>query len=152
MCDDTRLEVLHEAEARRLLAKQQIGRVAFTDQALPAIQPVNFVVDGDAIIVRTRPGSKLAAALRTAVVAFEVDEFDLETDSGWNVTVVGASSVVSDPSERERYAGLGLPRRVPGFDDSFVRIAISLIQGRRLHPAVGWASSGRPIQGLGSSP
>jgi hypothetical protein len=38
------------------------------------VRPVNFCLDGDDIVIRTAAGSKLAAATRRAVVAFEVDD------------------------------------------------------------------------------
>ncbi|MGW3352896.1 pyridoxamine 5'-phosphate oxidase family protein [Nonomuraea rubra] len=61
----------------------------FTDRALPAAQPVAFHLDGERIVIRTGIGSKLAAATRHAVVAFEADEFDQEERTGWSVTVIG---------------------------------------------------------------
>ncbi|MGC0336729.1 pyridoxamine 5'-phosphate oxidase family protein [Streptomyces sp. SLBN-8D4] len=44
-------------EALGLLGTVQLGRVAFTDQALPAIRPVNHLVAEGDIIVRTHGGS-----------------------------------------------------------------------------------------------
>ncbi|MFE2964420.1 pyridoxamine 5'-phosphate oxidase family protein [Streptomyces sp. NPDC059340] len=46
-------------EALKLLGTVQLGRVALTDQALPAIRPVNHLVDEGEIIVRTHGGSAL---------------------------------------------------------------------------------------------
>ena len=51
----------------RLLAASRIGRVAFTDAALPAVQPVAYHLDDEEVIFRTRNGSKLAAATRHAM-------------------------------------------------------------------------------------
>jgi len=39
---------------------------------LPSVVPVNYLLDNDRIVIRTDAGSKLAAALRGAPVAFEV--------------------------------------------------------------------------------
>ena len=44
--DSAGLQVLSPAECVELLATTPIGRVVFTDHALPAVQPVNFVLDG----------------------------------------------------------------------------------------------------------
>ncbi len=50
------LEILGRAECVALLRSAPVGRVVYTDQALPAIQPVTFVLDGDeAVVVRTAP-------------------------------------------------------------------------------------------------
>ena len=75
-CASVENEVLGLAECQRLLGTVSIGRIVFTVGALPAVHPVNFVVDGDEILFRTNSATKLAAATRNAIVAFEVDAFD----------------------------------------------------------------------------
>ena len=67
MLIDEGLELLDEAECRRLLASSRLGRVAVNMAALPAIFPVNFVVEDDHIVFRTGTGTKLEAATRHAV-------------------------------------------------------------------------------------
>jgi uncharacterized protein len=73
---------LTRSECLRLLAGDVIGRVVFTDSALPTVQPVNYVLDDEEIIFRTANGSKLAAATRNAVVASQLDHFDTTTRRG----------------------------------------------------------------------
>jgi uncharacterized protein len=68
-CDGPVLEELSRAECLRLLATVPIGRLSYTRQALPAVEPVNFALDDGAIVIRTDTGGKLAAASRGAVVA-----------------------------------------------------------------------------------
>ena len=102
--DSAGLQVLSPAECVGLLASTPIGRVVFTDHALPAVQPVNFVLDGWTVVMRTSPESKLAVAARNTVVAFETDDFDPVSRTGWSVTVVGYARVVTDPGETERLA------------------------------------------------
>jgi hypothetical protein len=66
---------LRRSEALKLLGTVQLGRVAFTEQALPAIRPVNHLVDEGDIIVRTHGGSPLLGrALLSEVVAGWHDE------------------------------------------------------------------------------
>src|SRR3546814_15087955 len=96
MLVDHGLELLSEEEARELLDHSEIGRVGVTMGAIPAIFPVNYAIVDDLIVFRTAPGSKLSAATEGAVVAFEVDEFDGASRSGWSVPVVGRSQVVHD--------------------------------------------------------
>ena len=67
--DRAGLEVLAREECLQLLAEAPIGRIVFTDHALPAVQPVNFAMLGTDIIIRTSPESKLAQAIRDTVVA-----------------------------------------------------------------------------------
>lgn len=132
--DTAGMETLDAAECRRLLASVPIGRVVFTDRALPAVQPVNFVVYDGAVVFRTGQGSKLAAASRNAVVAFEADEIDQEYQRGWSVVVVGQAQEVTDPSLRQRMAELPLRPWASGARDHIIRIPIEIISGRRIAP------------------
>ena len=58
-----RLEELSPRESMRLLATVSLGRVAFTARALPAIRPVNHLIDGDYVIVRTDGQASITSAL-----------------------------------------------------------------------------------------
>ena len=126
------LDVLDEAECRRLLPTVSIGRLGYTEGALPAIQPVSFVVHDDQVLIPTRMGSKVAAASRGAVVAFEVDSYDAADRTGWNVTVVGPSRLVNDPAEVAALDSLGLIPWVPAPKRSYIAVQIALLRGRRV--------------------
>ena len=70
---------LADAEALRLLASVSYGRVVFTLKSLPAIRPVNHLLDDGRIIIRTRLTSAISAAMRSSdgvVVAYEADSID----------------------------------------------------------------------------
>jgi nitroimidazol reductase NimA-like FMN-containing flavoprotein (pyridoxamine 5'-phosphate oxidase superfamily) len=126
------LDDLPRTECLRLMATAPVGRIAYTRQALPAVEPVNFAVHDGVIVVRADPGSKLAAATRRAVVAFQADELDPVTRSGWSVTVVGRAEEVTDPAEIARLGKLGLEPWAPGAREHFIRIVPGLVTGRRL--------------------
>ncbi len=127
------LEILDRDECLRLLASVPVGRIVFTHRALPAVQPVSFVVDGEAIVIRTAPGSELFGATRDTVVAFEADEIDADTHSGWNVTVIGHAHAVHDSAEKKILSALPLrPWTRRGQRDDFLRIPLGLVTGRRL--------------------
>lgn len=131
--DRVSLEVLDRRECLRLLATQPVGRIGVSIGALPAILPVNFALVGDYIVIRTVPGTKLDAAARRSVVAFEVDSYAPDGSSGWSVLVQGVCSEVADPSERAALAATG-PRPWafgPGVADRVVRIEVSFVNGRR---------------------
>ncbi|MGH3487143.1 MAG: pyridoxamine 5'-phosphate oxidase family protein [Actinopolymorphaceae bacterium] len=132
MFESAGLEVLEPSESVRLLGAAPIGRIVFTDQAMPAVQPVNFVVDGDALLIRTAPGSKLDAAARNAIVAFEVDDIDQDNQRGWSVTVVGHAEMITDEAELQRLAGLPLRSWSPDEPTHLIRIRMEIIQGRRI--------------------
>ena len=87
--DGAGLEILEREECLRLLASGGTGRIGLTVRALPAILPVRFVLDGERIVVRTGAASTLAAATRSAVVAFETDGRDDEPPREWSVVATG---------------------------------------------------------------
>lgn len=130
MRDSAGLEVLDKADCLRLLAGAPIGRVVFTDQALPAVQPVVFVVYEETIVFRACDGRRVAEATDGAVVAFEADEFDPVRRTGWSVTVVGRARTVTDPAETAELAQV--PMELWNSDEIgvFVRIEIELVNGR----------------------
>lgn len=126
------LEALDEVECRRLLSRAVIGRLAYTEGALPAIQPVHFMVYRDRVLIPTSAGSKVAAASRGAVVAFEVDDFDAESRTGWNVTVVGPAQVVSAPGDVAVLDRLGVAAWAPAEAPCYIAIETTLVRGRRI--------------------
>lgn len=125
------LEILDSEECRSLLAATPLGRIVFTDRALPAVQPVNYIVaDGD-VVIRTSPASKLATAASDAIVAFEIDDFDAASRTGWSVVVIGRARAATDPAELAALRALPLRSWAPGERDHFIRIHPQLISGRR---------------------
>ncbi len=144
--DRNGLEVLGREECLRLLRTATIGRIGLTADALPSVLPVNFLLVGDRILFRTGQGSKLDAATRNAVVAFEVDDFDVYDRTGWSVVVVGVARDLSDdevqaiePADRVRVA-----RWAPVPEDRMVAVSCELVSGRRIVPGV-TADGRRPI-------
>ncbi|MEV6290764.1 pyridoxamine 5'-phosphate oxidase family protein [Streptomyces sp. NPDC051896] len=124
---------LDRQECLRLLAKVPVGRVVYTRQALPAVLPVNFSVDTDSsVVLRTSAGSDLVRAIDGVVVAFEADEFDAPSRSGWSVVVTGRATVVRDPAEHERLSRTGPRSWVVTVDGVFVRIESEMVTGREL--------------------
>lgn len=85
---------LNEQECHELLAQKKIGRVAFWGDDGPTVFPVNYVSDGDGVRFRTSPYARIAQQGSGSVVAFEVDETDDYTESGWSVLVRGPVEVV----------------------------------------------------------
>jgi uncharacterized protein len=123
---------LDEAECLRLLAGSEIGRVVFTDAALPAAQPVTYLLDDTEIVFRTGNGSKLAAASRNAVVAFQADRIDPSTRTGWTVLGVGQAYEVIVP---QRLAELAERMPAPWAPDRTahtIAIPLQRLSGRRL--------------------
>ncbi|MCW2680455.1 MAG: hypothetical protein JWM62_1856 [Frankiales bacterium] len=118
-----------------LLAGGKVGRVVHTDRALPACTPVNYRLVGQAVVFRTSPTSRLAAATSDAVVAFEVDDIDPDTSTGWSVLATGVASAVRDVSVLVRLEQLGLVPWAGPDHPHWVHIAIADLTGRRVLPA-----------------
>lgn len=125
---------LDRAECLQLLARVPVGRLIFTINALPAVRPLNFVLAGDLIVVRTARTSTAARRAAGSIVAFEADELDPATSSGWSVTATGKAALVTDPAEIARYSSLRLVPWAPGTRNQFMTISTELIEGQRVGP------------------
>jgi uncharacterized protein len=130
--DRNGLEVLDRAECLRLLSDRTLGRISFTSGALPYVLPVNFHLHDEQILVRTRRGGRLDAALRDAVVAFEVDQVDQVAHAGWSIAVTGLATQVSEPTEIDDARDGPLDHWTPSADDSLIAISTEMLTGRRL--------------------
>jgi nitroimidazol reductase NimA-like FMN-containing flavoprotein (pyridoxamine 5'-phosphate oxidase superfamily) len=135
------LQDLPREECMTLLREHNLGRVAYTDHALPAITPVNYVLDGDSIVFRTAAGTRLADGTRDAVVAFEVDQVDEDARVGWSVVVVGVASQITRASDSLRALSLSLAPWAGGDRNHFVRITPSFVSGRWVGAAPGGVRS-----------
>ncbi|NEE00638.1 pyridoxamine 5'-phosphate oxidase family protein [Phytoactinopolyspora halotolerans] len=135
MADRRQLIPMEREDAIRLLASVSLGRIVFTSQALPAIRPVNHLVDDGDLIVRTHIGAAITSAVTPTtpgvVVAYEADQIDPDSRLGWSVVVTGVATAVTDPDEIARFEG----RLEPWIDqpmDQVVRIVPDLVTGYRL--------------------
>src|SRR3954447_25513566 len=104
MNDETGIRNLSPAESKALLSSETIGRVVFTDQALPAVTPVRFTVDDGGLVVCAPAGERLGEAVRGTIVAFQAARFDPAGLTGWTITVVGRARAVRSPGDRVRAA------------------------------------------------
>jgi nitroimidazol reductase NimA-like FMN-containing flavoprotein (pyridoxamine 5'-phosphate oxidase superfamily) len=130
--DRNGLEILRRDECLQLLGSVVLGRVGITVGALPVILPVSFRLIGERILFRTGVGTKLDAATRHAVVAFEVDEMDLLSHSGWSVVVTGPTREVTDPVALAEMALANLPRWARSDQERIVEIDAAIVSGRRI--------------------
>ena len=127
------LAELSRAEAMSLLAGAPAGRLVFTSKALPAIRPVNHQVSGDLIVIGLSPGSAVAASAAGAgtVVAYEADDLDPVSQSGWSVIVVGIARLVADQAAAEQYRA-SLQSWLSGADADILLVQAELVTGYRL--------------------
>jgi hypothetical protein len=136
---------LTPGECWRLLAGTSLGRIVFTQHAMPAVRPVNHIVDDKTIIIRSHLGAAIVGragagadvgpgACEGSVVCYEADEIDPERHTGWSVIVTGMARLVRDPAAVARYERLLQPW-AEGQMDYVIAIEPRLVTGLRL---VGW--------------
>ncbi|WP_441249038.1 pyridoxamine 5'-phosphate oxidase family protein [Kitasatospora sp. McL0602] len=133
---DTRVDTLGEDECLSLLSTVPVGRVVYTEHALPAVLPVAFEVAADGtLVLALRAGSTVTRALDGTVAAFQADQLDPATQTGWSVLVHGRAEVVRDPVLYEHLLHEGPRPWVDGREQVFVVLTPELVSGRRLLPA-----------------
>lgn len=135
MTDKPEIEELAEATCWDNLRTRRVGRLAVSVSNRPDVFPVNYVVDGKAIVVQTAPGFKLAAAVLGSGVAFEVDEIDETSHSGWSVVIHGTAHEVEKLEDLLDAEDLEIEPWAAGQKNHFIRIDVDEITGRRI-PAV----------------
>jgi hypothetical protein len=87
-------------ECLDLLAQAKVGRVAFVHGALPEVIPVCYAVAGETVVFGLHGAAPFAPQVEEeAVVAFQVDSFDPERQSGWHVRAVGSFRPAVTPDE-----------------------------------------------------
>jgi hypothetical protein len=71
-------------ECLELLGRQSVGRLAYHEEIGPVVEPVNYAIAADTIILRIEGGSK-RQAMTQPLLAFEVDHIDPDNKTGWSV-------------------------------------------------------------------
>jgi hypothetical protein len=120
-------------ECRGLLGTRHLGRVAVIRPSGPIIIPVNYVWSAGQVIFRTSRGNSWATALRHGPAAFEVEDINETTHSGWTVLVQGDSHYlqVTDDDNVDLQA---LRPWAAGERPLHIAITPASITGRRLRP------------------
>lgn len=131
------LQRLDPAVCLTLLQQVAVGRIAWAqDDGTVTVLPVNFVMDGEAVVFATAPGAKLEAVRGGRPLTFEADDLEPALRTAWSILITGHADIVTDPSETERLRKLPLTPWIHSPKDSFVRLTPRHISGRRipLHP------------------
>jgi nitroimidazol reductase NimA-like FMN-containing flavoprotein (pyridoxamine 5'-phosphate oxidase superfamily) len=130
--DDQGLIRMDDEACWGFLARHYLGRIGLIHYGSPMVFPVNYALDGRAIVFRTAPGTKLKLAASGTLVAFEVDEASELFETGTSVVAHGIMHEVTDRAEVERLRHLPLRIWAPGDRDHFVRIAPEHLTGRQI--------------------
>jgi nitroimidazol reductase NimA-like FMN-containing flavoprotein (pyridoxamine 5'-phosphate oxidase superfamily) len=128
----TGLEELQETECLLLLGRHTVGRLAVVQDGRPAVFPVSYRRDGGTIVFRSDEGAKLDAITGNGDVAFEIDDLDPRSRSGWSVAVTGRAAEITDPLELAAVERLHIEPWAPGAKARYLRIVPESIGGRRI--------------------
>lgn len=122
-----------------LLRAGVLGRIGLSRPTGPEVVPVNYVVVGDAVLVRTGPGSLLDRFADGAALVLEVDGVNYERHHGWSVVARGRGERLTTeqltPTERRVP---GPPAWVSRTEATWIRLRWTTLTGRRI--GSGWSA------------
>ena len=131
-------------EIDRILARNHVGRLAFSFRDRVDIQPLSYAFEDPWIYLRTEEGAKVSTLTHNRWAAFEVDEIDGPFD--WRSVVIRGGVYLMDPvhgstdEKSYRHAVSLLRRVIPGtltgddpvpFRDVVMRLHMDEVTGRR---------------------
>lgn len=118
---------MNEQACWERLRAAEVGRLGYHLVDEVHIVPVNYVVDGERLVFRTKPGSKLLGVVMDSDVAFEIDGGD--SHRPWSVLARGQARVLEGDEARQAEA---LPLRPWVSQDrfTFVVIEVQALTGR----------------------
>lgn len=137
------METLTREQALRVLEEAPVAHLGLISEGKPYVTPMSFVLEGDRVLFRTKPGKKLEAIQANPEVCIEASLFDEATGSWVSVIVRGSARESHDADteqlvvERlfEKYqASLGSPlsrsglQPLPGFPH-VVEVEIAEVTG-----------------------
>jgi nitroimidazol reductase NimA-like FMN-containing flavoprotein (pyridoxamine 5'-phosphate oxidase superfamily) len=127
------IQVIGRDECLRLLAGDEIGRLAVIAGNTAVVLPVNYALDGETVVFRTDPGTKLDEGPR-ARASFEVDCFDRERRTGWSVVATGRLEEVTlyDAATFDRVRRLAIDPWAGGDKAHWMRLVPDRVTGRRI--------------------
>lgn len=132
MIERTGLDVIDEDECWELAATKTVGRLAVSIKNRPDIFPVNYRVVGRALLLRTAPGVKLAAATLGSGIAFEIDDLDEVTHHGWSIVMHGTAHELDTLDDLMEAESTAVETWASSTKNRFVRIEVEEISGRRI--------------------
>lgn len=124
-------EALTTVEIWALATTQSTGRLGFFRDGLLDIFPVNYFVIAEHLYFRTSAEGTIATSSLDHA-AFQIDDLDQATRSGWTILFNGPATRVDDPSLLTTLWGksVDIPW-APGQRDLFFDLAPSFVRGCR---------------------
>jgi nitroimidazol reductase NimA-like FMN-containing flavoprotein (pyridoxamine 5'-phosphate oxidase superfamily) len=85
------MESITPAEARQFLEEAKVAHIGVVFDNGPYVTPMSFVVNGNRILFRTKPGRRYEAMRANPKVSIEVSRFDDESGDWTSVIVEGTA-------------------------------------------------------------
>lgn len=128
----TGLQILDEQTCWDLVASKTVGRIAVAAANRPDIFPMNYAMDGHDVIFQTLPGIKLASAVLGKAVAFEVDDLNEDSHTGWSVVIHGVASEIEGTDALLAAEEMGIKPWAESPKFRYLRVTADNISGRRV--------------------
>jgi uncharacterized protein len=127
------LEVLSMSQCLALLRSRPLGRIAYLEAGGPTVVPINHLVDGSNLVLRSLGGGKLDAAILNAPRRLPAGRARPGARHRLERAGPGRAVLVDDPEEMARYAAEldSWAISEPG-EATWIRIIAEEISGRRL--------------------
>jgi nitroimidazol reductase NimA-like FMN-containing flavoprotein (pyridoxamine 5'-phosphate oxidase superfamily) len=137
------MDPLTELEAREFLSEAKVAHIGVVSNGVPYVSPMSYVLDGNRILFRTKPGRRFEALIANPTVSIEVSRFD-DASGDWMSVIVEGQAVERTDTETttravelllEKYEKvLGSPLSRSGFQamatfPHVVEVAIDEISG-----------------------
>lgn len=95
------METLTREQALRILEEAPVAHLGLISEARPYVTPMSFVIDGDRVLFRTKPGKKFEAIKENPEVCIEASRFDEESGRWASVIVTGTARESRDPATEQ---------------------------------------------------
>ena len=138
LAPDQSIKILSPDECFLLLESRDLGRIAFSIEGQPEVFPINYAMEGQIVVFRTAPGTKLDHVPEVRL-AFEVDDWDPKLGIGWSVVVKGLAEEVTENLGRtaEHIRKAKVHPVAPGERWHWLAIRPSEVSGRRFQVRAG---------------
>jgi len=104
------VEQIAENDALEFLRKSKVAHIGVIVDGDPYVTPMSFVVDGNRILFRTKPGKRFEAIETNPTVCIEASDFDEATGDWTSVVVTGKAAERSDDETTSRAVELLLEK------------------------------------------
>jgi len=132
MASRSEVDDLSREECERLLASQNLGRIAIIVDGRPQIFPVNYVLEDEVVVFRTSWGLKLERSPLTPV-AFETDMVDTAAGEAWSVVLEGTAQDITEAIDTRSVSlrQLAVEPAAPGDRPYWMGVYVREMSGRR---------------------